>query len=234
MRAQALDLNEIAERLAVILHPASISRLAMAEFDPKRLYPEELAAVENAVKRRKAEFATVRILARDALAELGERASSLHPYDDRSPRWPEGIVGSLSHCDGLCLAVVARSADIGSIGVDIEDIGAVRFGLEKNICSDAERTWLRMLSGEAKNTYRAVIFSAKEAFFKCQYPLANAKFDFLDLELSLDPKAHSFTVNFTGKPFLPEIRLLGLSGRFAIVGRFVITIAVLESPMRMW
>ncbi len=64
------------------------------------LFPEEQAYIAEAVEKRQVEFSTARVLARRALYELGVSPQSLCPNDDRSPRWPAGIIGSITHTDG--------------------------------------------------------------------------------------------------------------------------------------
>ena len=51
------------------------------------LFEAERRHVARAVPKRRAEFASVRACARDALAELGGPRAALVPNPDRSPRW---------------------------------------------------------------------------------------------------------------------------------------------------
>jgi hypothetical protein len=44
---------------------------------------------------------------------------------EKEPVWPEVIVGSISHCDTLMGAIVAKKSDHVSLGLDIEEIGRV-------------------------------------------------------------------------------------------------------------
>ncbi|MFF4689931.1 hypothetical protein [Streptomyces sp. NPDC001307] len=41
----------------------------------------------------------------------------------RAPRWPEGIVGSMTHCAGYHAAAVARGRSVAALGVDGEPHG---------------------------------------------------------------------------------------------------------------
>src|SRR5437763_335927 len=74
-----------------------------------QLYPEERACIARAVPKRRAEFATGRVCARQALERLGVAVGPLLPHPDRSPAWPPGIVGSISHTDGYCAVAVAEA-----------------------------------------------------------------------------------------------------------------------------
>lgn len=84
------------------------------------LFPEEEAVVVQAVAKRRQEFAAVRQCARTALARLGVPAVPLLPGERGAPRWPTGIVGSMTHCDGYRGAAVAPAGRIHTLGVDAE------------------------------------------------------------------------------------------------------------------
>ena len=76
-------------------------------------------------QKRLADFSTGRYCAIKALEQLGINNSIIPIGKDREPIWPEGIVGSISHCDSLTGAIVAKSSDHISLGLDIEEIGRV-------------------------------------------------------------------------------------------------------------
>ena len=85
------------------------------------LWPEEAAYVANAVEKRRREFACGRHFARRCFRALGRPDGPLPANPDRSPRWPDGLVGSITHTDTYCAAAVARADDIAGIGIDVED-----------------------------------------------------------------------------------------------------------------
>src|SRR5450631_1635810 len=72
------------------------------------LLPEEAAGLGRAVPERQQEFAAGRLCARRALEELGFAGFALLAQADRQPLWPAQIVGSITHTNGLCAAVVGR------------------------------------------------------------------------------------------------------------------------------
>ena len=84
------------------------------------LWPEEAAAVQHAVEKRRREFAVGRMLARAALAAIGDPPSAIPTGNHREPVWPAGIVGSITHCAGYCAAAVARDAMVVALGIDAE------------------------------------------------------------------------------------------------------------------
>jgi 4'-phosphopantetheinyl transferase EntD len=131
------------------------------------------------VEKRRAEFGTARVCARRALAQLGYPPLPLVPNKDRSPVWPEGVVGSITHTRGYCAVIVAPSSAYTSLGVDAEQDKALTADLIEMICTPRER--------EALVDRDAVIFfAAKEAFYKCQYPLTQKYLGFQDVELDVD------------------------------------------------
>lgn len=149
------------------------------------LFLEERAHVQAAVAKRRAEFATARILARKALAALGAPSVALVPGPDRAPVWPPGFTGSISHCTDYCAVAVARSRDVASLGLDVEDLRELDPSMHDLVLTPAERNWLRAQPAALQPMLPIVIFSAKEAYYKCQYPITRGFLDFQDVELGL-------------------------------------------------
>jgi enterobactin synthetase component D / holo-[acyl-carrier protein] synthase len=188
---------------------ASVTRLADNE-----IYPEELAYIQRAVPKRRAEFATARILARNALAAIGAPPIALVPTADRAPVWPSGIVGSISHTSDYCAVVVGRSPPVYSVGLDIENLRVIDASMMKLILTEREQAWLGAQPPASRNDLAIVMFSCKEAYYKCQYPVSRGFLDFLDVELELE-KAHGTFEARVLKAGWPA-RVAHLSGRFAI------------------
>jgi enterobactin synthetase component D len=104
--------------------------------------------------------------------------------DDRSPIWPEGFVGSLSHSDAWVWGCVARQTDLVSIGIDTELVASteLRQDVQDTIATAAEWNLVSQFSLTADEAF-TLVFSAKEAFYKCWYPLIETYFDFFDVEV---------------------------------------------------
>jgi len=204
--------------------------------DPEALFPEEQTAVARAVDKRRREFAAGRALARSLLQGLGVSRVAIPAGHDRAPRWPRGFVGSISHCDDLCVVVVAPASVVTSIGVDIEPVGPLSPDVSALVVTDAERRMLSMLDGLNAAVSERIVFSAKESVHKCIYPLVGVTLEFTDiaLELRLDPPFEHSDAERTGAfgvrpvtsvPHVDEIR--ALSGRFVIDEAHVATSAVM-------
>jgi 4'-phosphopantetheinyl transferase EntD len=143
----------------------------------------------NYFPQRLTDFSTGRYCATKSLEQLGVENAIIPIGKDREPTWPEGIVGSISHCDSLTGAIVAKSLDYISLGLDIEEIGRVTPDLWDLVFTENEKNFLSGLSEKEVLVQSTVIFSAKEAFYKFQYPITKIFLDFLDVEVVL-PDMH--------------------------------------------
>jgi 4'-phosphopantetheinyl transferase EntD len=159
------------------------------------LYPDEIKYIEHAVEKRRAEFGTARVCARLALSKLGIPPCSLVPRVDRSPQWPSGVVGSISHTEKLCGVAVTTSPRIVSLGLDLEIDAPLEPELQRLICTSAERQWLDQHRSTERGQAAKILFSAKEAFYKCQYTVTEQFLEFTDVELSIDLQTGSFFVS---------------------------------------
>jgi 4'-phosphopantetheinyl transferase EntD len=151
--------------------------------DEAQLHPDEAARIAHASDRRRQEFAAGRMCVRAALAELGVRGDRpLGSAEDRSPLWPDGVIGSISHTSTYCVAIVAVAgvADSG-IGIDAEQLGRVTDNLHRTVFTADERSWLDRLSTEARSDAATTLFSAKEAFYKAQHPITRSWVGFKDV-----------------------------------------------------
>jgi 4'-phosphopantetheinyl transferase EntD len=151
--------------------------------DPALLYPEESASVARAVQKRVREFAAGRLCARRALAEFGITDFPLRSGPDRVPLWPESMVGSITHTAGFCSAVVAERHRFAALGLDAEVVGDLKRALWPRICVAAEMAWIESMPASAQSAAATLIFSAKEAFYKCQYSITQERLDFTDLRV---------------------------------------------------
>jgi enterobactin synthetase component D len=134
---------------------------------------------------RQSIFDMGRACAAELLADLGSRETSVAMAADRSPVWPQGYVGSITHTDELLGVAVARRKDFRSIGIDAEAIIHPETTLEiDELCMGERERALRDSAGINPQTFSSLCFSAKEAFFKCLYPLTGVWFDFQDAEIA--------------------------------------------------
>lgn len=164
------------------LFPAGVVGAELREpGDASLLLPAEAEFLGRAVPKRVREFAAGRLCARRALAEFGIADFPVRTADDRQPVWPELLVGSITHTEGYCAAVVADRRRLSAIGIDCETVGHVTPELWAQILIPAESAWIASLTEVERAPAITLIFAAKEAFYKCQYPLTREWLNFSDL-----------------------------------------------------
>jgi 4'-phosphopantetheinyl transferase EntD len=155
------------------------------------LTERERALVERAIDKRKREFATGRTLARAALGELGLREVELLNGADRAPIWPDGIAGSISHCDRVAVVAVTRASH-GTLGVDVEHRGELKRELWKTVFLPREIEALdAAFDAPMRGRMALVLFSAKEALYKAQYPRTTTFMGFHELHVAIETESHA-------------------------------------------
>jgi 4'-phosphopantetheinyl transferase EntD len=199
------------------------------------IHPQEAAQVEGAVPRRQREFATGRACARRALARLGIRDFVLRNGPDRAPRWPAGVVGSITHTGdsrrGLCAVAVARTPEVAAVGLDAE-LGSLGEELWDGVLTRCERTWLGTLRDDRERGQGALlIFSAKECFYKAQYPMSGRFLEFGEVEIAVEAQVDAARAEAQSGSF--EVRLSRRApaalplrqckGRYAVDGDLLMT-----------
>jgi 4'-phosphopantetheinyl transferase EntD len=164
--------------IAGILPTAAV---AAESFGPPRysgLFPAEAAEVATANAARGLEFAAGREVARAALARLSAPVGPVLPGRAGEPRWPEGVVGSITHCVGYRACAVALACDMAAIGIDAEPCLALANGLVDAVAGDDERGWLEELgAGGPPLPWDRLLFCAKEAVYKAWYPYTGCRLD---------------------------------------------------------
>ncbi|QIQ01104.1 4'-phosphopantetheinyl transferase family protein [Streptomyces liangshanensis] len=164
-----------------ILPPGVRSAEAFDDLAPAPLFPEEAALMAGRWERRQRQFATARACARRAQAELGLEPGPLLPGAGGAPRWPDGVVGSITHCDGYRAAVVARTTDVAALGIDAERAGPLPRGVLGLVASDGERAVVeRLAAGRPGVPWDRLLFSAKEAVYKAWFPATGRWLGFAD------------------------------------------------------
>jgi 4'-phosphopantetheinyl transferase EntD len=167
-----------------VLPPGVVWQAVVIGEATEPLFPEEAVAVARSVVRRQAEFAAGRQAARAALVRLCGFSGPVPAGGDRAPVWPLGVVGTISHDEGLAVAAVALAQHVWALGLDIDTVARFKPELESTICTPDEVH--RLLQGRTpseRQSQLARVFCIKEAVFKAQYPLTRGWLDFADLVL---------------------------------------------------
>jgi 4'-phosphopantetheinyl transferase EntD len=209
------------------LFPSGVIAAELTEPAPRELLTSaEQQLMARCAEKRIQDFAAGRACAHRALRELGIRDFSLLAGEHREPLWPPGIVGSITHTRGYAAAVVARQRDLKSVGLDCEGIDSVDEELWSRICTPAEIERLAQLPPAERGRQAALIFAAKEAFYKCQFPLTRAWVGFEDVVIEpLDWPVAAGGLRIVPQKILPlEAGVVAhLVGRFQFRGPWVIT-----------
>lgn len=214
--------------------PGFIDALAAAEMysDPKELapLPEEESLIARSVAKRRSEFVTVRYCARQALVDLGMEPVPILKGEKGEPRWPDGVVGSLTHCEGFRGAAVGRSEEVRSLGIDAEPHGVLPDGVLDAISLAAERDQLQVLPAGVH--WDRMLFCAKEATYKAWFPLTRRWLGFEDAHITFDVDASGQSGTFTSAILIDPAALSGppltaLSGRWSVRNGIALTAIVL-------
>ncbi len=185
------------------------------------LLAAEAEQIRDAGAKRRREFTAGRVCARAALARLGIEDFPLLSDPDRVPRWPPGIVGSLSHTGSWCGVAVARAEVALGLGLDVERGGPLGARLATRVCTPRELERFARLPGLAGADWPKLAFSAKEAVFKSYYPLARHRLGFQAVELEIDPQARTFQAALTRADAPSVAGHRCFQGRFAVVDGYV-------------
>lgn len=195
--------------------------------DVPEISADEAAEVKSAFIGRRIAFATGRACARRALARLDVTDFSLRNGPDRAPLWPSGIVGSITHTGaapgGYCAVVVGRSTDLAALGVDAEQWNRLTPAIWSRVLTSTELAWVDgHRTDEARQISATVIFSAKESFYKAQYPSSGRFLNFHDVEVTVEPAHSTFQVRvLESAVHLPGFS--GCEGRYLQMEEFVLT-----------
>ncbi|MFE2288853.1 4'-phosphopantetheinyl transferase [Streptomyces sp. NPDC059443] len=216
-----------------LLPSAAAAAAAAGDLPYADLYPEELALVRRMAPLRRQEFATGRHCARQALGLLGVLPGPISRTEGGAPRWPEGTVGSMTHCAGYRAAAVAWRRDLLALGIDAEPHAALPGDVRKAITLGSERAALADLeAAHPRIHWDRLLFSAKESVYKAWYPLTGRWLEFTDVVLAFDPVRGTFTARLLVSPRTPAERRFPVefSGRWAVRTGLALTAVAIAGP----
>ncbi|UXY25283.1 4'-phosphopantetheinyl transferase family protein [Streptomyces sp. HUAS TT20] len=194
------------------------------------LYPEEEALLARAVAKRRREFTVVRSCARRAMDKLGVPPQPILPGERGAPNWPDGLAGSMTHCDGYGAAALVRTVDLATLGIDAEPHQPLPDGILDAVCLPTEAERLRRLALDHPDVHwDRLLFSAKESVYKAWYPLTGKLLDFTEVAITVvaDPteqRSGGFRARLlVPGPSVGDRRLNLLEGRWAVQQGLVAT-----------
>jgi 4'-phosphopantetheinyl transferase EntD len=189
---------------------------------PEGLLPEEASSLCRPNDTRLREFAAGRRAVHDAMQALGLPVRPVPHGPDRAPVWPDDVVGSLSHDETICIAVLGHVRRHASLALDIEQAADLPRDLVPLVCTPAERAWLSVQPEGWRGALARLIFSAKECAYKLQYPLTRQLLEFDAFEITPDLETGQFEATLTA-PVGPFAARHQLPGRFAVGAGLVLT-----------
>lgn len=185
--------------------------------------------IENFHPNRQTEFLLGRICASKAHEiHFGAELLSLPINSNRSPDWPEEVIGSITHNQIWVGATVSKSKSLLGVGIDFEVMGRTKLELARYIRSAED---LKAHQSLNDNELLTIIFSAKESLYKALYPTVKSFFGFEAAAVrEIDVSNGTFKIDLISQ----ISSLLGPSGRFQFEGRFKVVgsscLTVLEIP----
>lgn len=171
------------------------------------------------------EFAHGRACARAALAALGFADTPVPVGAAREPVWPDGIVGSITHCGPHAAAVAAHRRITAGLGIDLEASEPLETGQVALICRPAERDWLRQHADRPE--LAKLVFSAKESVYKCLWPTVRQFIDFAAVGIRIDAEAGAFAID-AWDPALPGALLRRVAGRYLLRDGWIVSAACIR------
>lgn len=160
---RSIRLHWVAPRMVACVVPVSST---------PQLWPEEERAVVGSTLRRRLQYAAGREAARHAMIALGVPACAVGQGAEGEPLFPLELRGSISHTREYAVGLVGCAGAYRSLGVDIDDGRPLGDAAAEGVTWKSE---VRRIQHAMRLVDRALAqnfaFSAKEAVFKCQYPL---------------------------------------------------------------
>ncbi|MFI5806932.1 4'-phosphopantetheinyl transferase [Streptomyces sp. NPDC051561] len=196
----------------------------------------ERVLVAHATPGRRREFTAGRVTARRALVRAGLPADPIPAGELGEPRWPTGVLGSITHCTGYRGAVVARTGDVPVLGIDAEPDLPLPPGVLEAITLPAELARLRALdrSAPGRAPWGRLLFSAKESAYKAWFPLGRRRLDFIEADADIGADGSFRVMLHVRGPLLNEReRVTGFTGRWTTRGGLLLTVvtAAVTAPV---
>jgi 4'-phosphopantetheinyl transferase EntD len=191
------------------------------------LYPEEYSVVASAVEKRRREFTTGRWCARAALADLGIEPVPIATGRAGAPIWPDGVVGSITHCSGLRAAAVAHSRDFLALGIDAEPNEPLPSGVRALAASPSE---LSRLPRTPTVCWDRLLFCTKEAVYKAWYPLTQRFLRFDEANVTLHESGTFEAQLLVGAPWSERGPLRSIIGSWVARDDLVAALVAIPSP----
>jgi 4'-phosphopantetheinyl transferase EntD len=195
----------------------------IGEFSGRLLRGEEEALGLNAVMSRRNSFTAGRTCARQALKAIGMPEVPIPRGQRGEPIWPNGIVGSITHCKGYCATAVAHNRDALALGIDAEANEALPSNVLDTIALKAEIDWIQRARKSPCN-WDTLLFSIKESVYKAWYPVVHCWLDFEQVLVAIYPETSSFNARILSPASVQAPpNMVSLQGRYSADKSLILT-----------
>ncbi len=184
-------------------------------------HPEEEALMAKAVERRRREFSTGRMMAREGLLHLGFKDVPVGIGRLKNPLWPTGIHGAISHDGKICAVALMRECDkVSRFGIDLIWLGRNNCVAEFTELFVSNRGELSIMSTLGLEVDRELLlFSLKESLVKALSLEVGHFIDMKCMEIAARPPGILVKLGAAKWP----ARL-----HCAVAYRYLVTIVILE------
>lgn len=228
----ALNPSRPSALFAALLPPGVATAELDAPGNPALLLAAERATLGAAAPGRAREFAAGRLCARAAAARLGASQGPIGARADRRALWPPLLTGSITHSGNFSAAAVGDRRRFQAIGIDAERLGDLSRELWGHVLTSAELLRVELLPGPRQLNLATLVFSAKEAFYKCQYEVTQQWLEFADVTVEVvGPVAGGgrFTVKPDGRAGRCGLGVVPPIGRYMFARGLVLTAMTLDA-----
>lgn len=177
-RADLFPLSGAVSQAALPNHSGELSVVPQRVLDGC----QRQVALSRMVENRAREYILGRCCADVLLSRLQAQQTFVGSNEDRSPIWPVGFVGSITHTPWLVAVAVAPTAAVTLLGVDAEPVlsSSALVDVVQQCLVESEISLAQNFTGLHFAEVVTLIFAAKEAFYKYAYPSVLCFFDFTD------------------------------------------------------
>lgn len=157
-------------------------------------FPQSLT---SSVIKRRAEYLAGRVAAQTLLIKEGNNKKVALNHD-RSPQWPAGWHGSISHTEKYATAVIAPQSTGFNLGIDTENLIPKTLESTANVFTTETEQQFLVNSGIDYHLALLITFSAKESLYKALYPVVKLFFGFESAIITQINSLHqTFTLQLT-------------------------------------
>jgi len=192
------------------------------------LTDRERASAGPLDEERLRELKSGRFYAKRALAKLELNNVHIPIGSDRSPMWPRGVVGSLTHVrwrdGGHVAAAVGRASEFWGSGIDIEKEEGLHPSLWGHVLTTREFERVRTLPPPIRGVEVQLVWCAKEAFIKA----IRRSIDPTEVEVERDAKSYGYPATWWARTVGSRPSTLSWTGRSIRSLGFVLAAVALD------